>query len=186
MATPPIPSPGPQSAICYVEQKRSPTENELTVWALGLPALRRVRVCMRVSNKRNQVELPSPWWVSARATCKYPLTDLAPVGNLKEGGYTDIWAAPSMVYVPPLGGPLMATFLLYIPDEPRIASVTLKFNAELDAPQTETVVWGYPDSTPHPYDGLLLTPVGNSPVLQRAPNDNAPELATELELKRRL
>ena len=182
----PVPSPGPQSAVCYVEERRSATRNELTVWALGLPALRRVRVVVRVSNKRNQEELPAPFWVSARTTCKYPITDLAPCGDTYEGAAKDIWAAPSLVYVPSLGGPVMATFLLYSPDEPRVVSATLKINFELDGPQTETIVWGYPDSTPHPYDGLLLTPVGKSPVLQRDPNDNAPALATPLERKRRL
>ena len=141
----PVPSPGPQSAVCYVEERRSATRNELTVWALGLPALRRVRVVVRVSNKRNQEELPAPFWVSARTTCKYPITDLAPCGDTYEGAAKDIWAAPSLVYVPSLGGPVMATFLLYIPDEPRVVSATLNYGAlELDTARHSATLAGMP------------------------------------------
>lgn len=181
-----MPGPGVQSAILYVEEHRSATGNQLVVSGLGLPALRRVRICMRVSNRRNQATKPAPWWVSARATVKAPQRDLAPIGGTFDGAYQDIWMAPSLVPIPPLGAPLMAIATLFCPLRPRIASVTLYFSAELKDPETDTVVWGYPESTPHNYDGLFLSPFGHGPVLRRPPDDDAPEEATGDERKRRM
>ena len=163
-----MPSPGVQSTLLYVEAKRSPTQNELTVWALGLPALRRVQVAMRVSNRTNQVQHPAPWWVNARATLAFPLRDLAPIGT----DYTDIHFAPSLVPIPPLGAPLMMILELYLPALPQVASVTFLFSAQLDDPATDTVVVGYPDSQPHDYNGLFLTPYGSGVFLRRQPGDN--------------
>jgi hypothetical protein len=178
--------PGPQSAILYVEEKRASTQNQLVISATGLPNLRRVRLLMRVSNRRNQVATPAPWWVSARASALYPNRDLAPIGGTYQGAYQDIWAAPSLVPIPPLGGPLMGIATLYLPDFPKLASVTFYFSAELKDPQTDTVVFGYPDATPHHYDGLFLSPFGFGPVLRRPPDDDAPDTATLEERKRRM
>lgn len=164
----PPPSPGVQVATLFVEEKRSPTNNELTVYALGLPALRRVRVAFRVSNRTNQVTKPAPWWVSVRSKLAFPLRDLAPLGT----EYTEMWSAPSMVPIPPLGAPLMSILELFLPALPQVASVTFRFSAQLNDPATDSEVWGYPDSTPHNYDGLFLLPYGSGVFLRREVGDD--------------
>lgn len=163
-----MPGPGVQTATLFVEENRSSTKDELTVFALGLPALRRVAVAMRVSNKTNQVQHPGPWWVNARAKLAFPLRDLAPIGT----DYTDIHYAPSLVPIPPLGAPLMMILELYMPALPQVESVTFKFSSELNDPATDTVVWGYPDSQPHDYSGLFLLPYGSGVFLRRQKGDN--------------
>jgi hypothetical protein len=178
--------PGTQVAELFVEAERSPTKNYLYVSALGLPALRRVRIAMRPSNRTNQVTRPAPWWVNARAVVQAPETDLAPIGGTYRGAYQDIHFAPSLVFVPPLGSPLMSVFEIFLPAAPRVMAVSILFSAELDAPATNTYAWGYPDATPHDYDGMFLTPFGVGPVLRRDPDDHAPRKATPEEFKRRL
>ena len=166
----PPPSPGRQTATLYPEERRSPTENQLRVYRLGLSALRRVRVAMKVSPMTNQVAYPGQWWCNARSTLRFPERDLFPVGSGPNGN-KDIHFAPSLVPVPALGAGLMSVFELYLPPQPEVESVTFYFSSELDPPAAQTYVFGYPDSGRHDFDGLFLTPSGPGSFLRREPGD---------------
>jgi hypothetical protein len=172
----PPPSPGVQTATLYVEQGKSPTQNELRVYRLGLPALRRVRVAMRPSPNTNQMTVPGRWWCSCRCQVRFPKRDL--------GGYPDLWLAPSLVTIPPTGAGIMSVFEVFLPRLPEVDSVTFYFSTELKDPALWTDVWGYPDGRDHNFDGFFLTPYGSGVFLRRAPGDGGDdddEHALELE-----
>ncbi len=188
----PPPSPGVQIATLFCEENRSPTQNSLRVYALGLPALRRVRVAMKVSPMVNQLTVPIRWWANCRATLKFPRRDLAPVGvpvsslpaQGPAGGSTDVHLSPSLVIVPSLGAPVMAIFDVFLPTLPLVDYVTIYFSTENKDPSAQCYVFGYPDGGRHDYDGFFLTPYGSGVYLRRTPGDGGDdddEHALELE-----